>query len=119
MRSAASVTPPLAPNSLPADVRSPNGVSGASGASVARSRPCARISSASSRVVRTASMSGRPSRAISGRPASNFLAVHGMMATLKMRAGSIFSRSAKKLLMTAPSICCGLLQVERFGIMSG
>ena len=31
MRSAASATPPLAPNSLPADVRSPNGVSGASG----------------------------------------------------------------------------------------
>ena len=41
-----------------------------------------RISRASSRVVSTASMSGRPSRAISGRAASNFFAVQGMMLTL-------------------------------------
>ncbi len=79
---AASITPPLAPNSLPAVVRSPKGVSAVSGGSCARSSPRMRISRANSRVVSTASMSGRPSWAISGRAASNFFAVQGMMLTL-------------------------------------
>jgi len=79
---AAYFYPPDAPKILPAEVRSPKGVSAASGGSDDRSRPCIRISSASSRVVNTASMSCSPSRPISGRPASNFFAVHGMMATL-------------------------------------
>ena len=42
---------------LPAELRSPNGVSASSGCSASRSRPCRRIIRASSRVVSTASTS--------------------------------------------------------------
>ena len=95
VRIAASITPPVAPNNLPAVVRSPNGVSAPSAGSSDKSSPCMCSSWISSRVVSTASMSATPLRAISGRAASNFLAVQGMMLTLKMFCGSIRSRWAK------------------------
>ncbi len=79
---AASITPPLAPKSLPAVVRWPKGVSAVSVGMSARLRPCMRINWANSRVVSTASTSASPSRPISGRPASNFFAVQGMTLTL-------------------------------------
>jgi hypothetical protein len=58
--------------------------------------PAPRIMRASSRVVSTASTSRQPSaEAISGRCASYFLAVQGMMDTTKILAGSSPSFRAK------------------------
>ena len=50
--------------------------------------PASRIIRASSRVVRTASTVGRPSRNISGRSISNFFAVHGITDTTNTSFGS-------------------------------
>ena len=55
----------------------------------------------------------------SGRLASNFFAMQGMMATM-IRFSFLTPNSAGNISLTrAPSICCGDLQVERFGNSSG
>ncbi len=95
MRTAASITPPLAPKSLPAVDRSPNGVSAVSAGMAARSSPRMRMILASSRVVSTASTSATVPSPISERPHSNFLAVQGMIETLNILEGSMPSRWAK------------------------
>ena len=87
---AASITPPAAPKIFPAPVLSPKGLSYSPSGSFKRSKPRDRKSRINSRVVRTASVFGYPSFTSSGRSASYFLAVHGMIATWKILLGSIF-----------------------------
>ena len=77
------------------------------------------MSLASSYTVSTTSTSLYPDASISRRLASNFLAVHGMMATEQISAGSIPDLSAKYVLMSGPNISIGDLQVDRCGLSSG
>ena len=81
--------------------------------------PARSIIRASSRVVRATSTSGTPAAASSSRATSNFLAVQGMMPTTKMSLGSSPIRLAYQVLVRAPNICWGDLQVERFSTNSG
>ena len=77
---AASVTPPLAPNILPAPDVFPNNESYSLSWSFARFMPFDLKSFAYSLTVRTASTSRPPSVYISGLSASCFLAVQGITA---------------------------------------
>jgi len=72
------------------------------------------MSSASSRVVSTTSTSFFPSRHICGRSISSFFAVHGIMATQKIRSGGICIFCAQYVLMMGPIIIMGDLHVDRF-----
>ena len=72
-----------------------------------------------STVVRTKSTSGSPSVLNLSSCASNFLAVHGMMDTTTRFFFFISSCSGSVFLATAPNICCGDLQLETCGIISG
>ena len=63
--------------------------------------------------------SGTPAADWPSRPASNFLAVQGMMETMTICLGSMPIFSAYQVLMVAPNICWGDLQVERLPSMSG
>jgi hypothetical protein len=47
------------------------------------------------------------------------LAEQGITETLKMRAGSIPLRWAKKVLVSTPTICWGDLVLDMFGMNSG
>lgn len=119
VRSAASITPPVAPKMTPEPDAVPNGSSKSRSGRSGRWMPYSRIIRPSSRVVSEMSTSRWPESAISGRVVSNFLAVHGIRETDTTSAGSIPFRSAYQVLMSAPNICCGLLQLDRFGRYSG
>jgi hypothetical protein len=51
--------------------------------------------------------------------ASNFFAVQGMMETITRSLFATPSSAGKSSLTSAPSICCGDLQVDKFGSNSG
>ncbi|OPZ47159.1 MAG: hypothetical protein BWY92_01844 [Firmicutes bacterium ADurb.BinA052] len=104
-RSTASATPPLFPKIMPAPVDTPRGRSKGAMGSLSKSTPVSRIIRANSCVVRTASTSGLPSTANSGREASNFLAVHGMIDTTYSDSGSTPSSRERNRRATAPNIC--------------
>ena len=80
-RMTASVTPPVTPKMTPAPVQSPRGSSGSESGRFLKSMPAALMSLPSSSVVRTRSMRRFPSFSSSGRWASNFFAVQGIIAT--------------------------------------
>ena len=82
-RSTASVTPPVTPKITPAPETVAKGIFTASGSSSLNMMPDSLIMRISSCVVSTTSTIGSPSLVNSGRAASNFLAVQGMMATWK------------------------------------
>jgi len=119
VRSAASMTPPVAPKMMPEPDAVPNGSSKSLGGMSGRYSPNCRVMTASSRAVSTWSTSANPESVISGRPASNFFAVQGMRATDTTSAGSTPARPAYQALMSAPNICCGLLHVDMLGRNSG
>ena len=79
-RATASATPPVVPKITAAPEPKPKGISGARPSSSRKRMPDSWIMVMTSWVVRTRSTSGRPSWANSGRAASIFLAVQGMMA---------------------------------------
>ena len=74
---------------------------------------------ASSRVVSTASMSGSPSWRHFRAVGLELLRRAGHDAHAVDLGRIDAPRSAKQRLITAPIICCGLLQVERFSMKSG
>ena len=89
------MTPPVTPKIVPAPEDMPSGLSKPSPRMLTKSMPADLIIQASSRVVRTMSVSVRPFVSSSGRAASDFLAVQGITATLRIFCGSIFIFSAK------------------------
>lgn len=103
----------------PAPVLKPKGMSRDSGSRFRKSSPADSIKRASSWVVSTKSTSGRPSTANSGRLASIFLAVQGMMETTTRFSRATPSFSGKSFFTREPNICCGERQVERLGNSSG
>mmetsp|Transcript_10557 Transcript_10557/g.35821 ORF Transcript_10557/g.35821 Transcript_10557/m.35821 type:complete len:229 (+) Transcript_10557:90-776(+) len=131
VRSAASITPPLAPKITAAPVDSPRGESNcASLGRDAKGMRRWRIMRASSRVVMAASTSPR----MPGRTASSFLAVQGMTDTTNGSSSDSgsgpsaeaaarrwrWTKSAKgPRLAAAACICWGLLVVDRCGMRSG
>ena len=64
-------------------------------------------------------MSRKPESSISGRRISNFLAVQGVSATLKIFAGSSPLRCAKYVLIVGPCMPMGLFADDTFGSISG
>ncbi len=86
---AASITPPVAPNITAAPVEIPRGESNSSSGRDLKSIPTLSIILPNSRTVRDTSTSGTPAALWSGRPISNFLAVHGIIATTKISFGAI------------------------------
>ena len=95
-RSAASITPPVAPKTTAAPVDEPRGLSNSSSGRYFGSMWFARSMMFSSRVVMLTSTSGSPSASfIVGSSHSLFLATHGMMETMKSRLGSMPIFSAK------------------------
>ena len=83
LRMTASVTPPVTPKMTPAPVYEEKGESGSMSGRFAKSMPASLIMRTSSCVVRTRSIRRSPSLTSSGRCASAFLAVQGMIATEK------------------------------------
>ena len=79
-RATASATPPVVPKITAAPEPKPKGISGARPSRSAKRMPDSWIMVMTSWVVSTRSTSGRPSRANSGRAASIFFAVQGMIA---------------------------------------
>ena len=79
-RATASATPPVVPKIVAAPVPMPKGRSGASPSSSVKRMPDSLIIMMTSWVVSTRSTSRTPSCWNSGRAASIFLAVQGMMA---------------------------------------
>ena len=77
------------------------------------------IRRASSRVVMEMSTSGRPAASSSSRLISNFLAVQGMTDTETILLGSMPSFWAYQVLIKAPVMFWGDLQVERLSTRSG
>ena len=94
MRSAASMTPPVAPKMTAAPVLSPIKLSKSPSGRRVKLMLASLIMRASSRVVMTTSTSARPLWPSSGRAASNFLAVQGMTETTAISLGSMPAFSA-------------------------
>mmetsp|Transcript_41736 Transcript_41736/g.124837 ORF Transcript_41736/g.124837 Transcript_41736/m.124837 type:complete len:247 (+) Transcript_41736:580-1320(+) len=115
VRSAASITPPVVPNSCAPPLPVPSGSSNSDSSSVVRSMPASASIAAISTVVTTWSTS-RPSAAAvlpSGRSASLCLRTHGISEHDSTRLGSTPASCAKKFLITAPIIIWGDLHVDR------
>ncbi len=87
VRRAASMTPPVLAKMSAAPVVMPSGASIFSSGRLRKSMPACLIIAPSSRVVSTMSTSRTPLSVISGRAASNFLAVQGMTETTTMSSG--------------------------------
>ena len=95
-RSAASITPPVAPKTTAAPVAEPSGLSNSSSGRYFGSMWFARIMILSSRVVMLTSTSGSPaSFFIVGSSHSLFFATQGMMETTNRRFASMPAFSAK------------------------
>ena len=67
-------------------------------------------------VVMTMSTSCMPSVLISGRIASNFFAVHGMMDTITRSSRFTPRISGRCFFASEPNICCGDLQEDRLSM---
>ena len=117
--SAASITPPVAPNITAAPVDAPSGRSNSPSGRLTKLMPARLTMRENSRVVSATSTSGYPEAFWSSRFVSNFLAVHGMIDTTKISLGSIPFFLAYQVFAIAPNICCGDLQLERLGKRSG
>ena len=103
----------------PAPVLKPMGISNDAGSSTLKSMPLSRTIWINSCVVSTQSISGLPFTAISGRLASNFLAVQGMMDTTTISRRSLPVSRVSTSLQAAPNICWGDLQLDRWESISG
>lgn len=57
--------------------------------------------------------------ACQGRSASLCFLTQGMMEVTEIFSGGVLMLRAKEVFRTAPSISWGLLQVDRWGIISG
>jgi hypothetical protein len=94
VRSAASITPPVAPKMTLAPVLSPSRLSKSSSGSLLKLMLHSLIMRASSRVVITSSTSGLPPWERSGRLASTYLAGQGSTDTTTISLGSMPAFSA-------------------------
>ena len=119
VRSAASITPPVAPNITPAPVCMPNGESKGSSGSAAGSIWSARSKRTNSRVVSTKSTSKPCAVFIVGNSLSAFLATQGITDTQKIFSGSVFNFFANQLFTMLPNICCGDFALDSWPTSSG